>query len=149
MIDFVIYLVFGLFGLLLPTSKASFGLNLRQDNKKTRQRDNKTTMVVVEKWGCMPDTQPRNSRKCWRTLNWLFALLFSTFSTLFDEIWSIFSCINPLRPEWWTTCSPWHGYGVYSFNFHQNFSNFFLMKAVWFQLSPNFFWEVEVARSRP
>ena len=30
-------------------------------------------------------------------------------------------------------------YGVYAFNFHQNFSNFFLLKAVGFQLSPKKF----------
>ena len=35
------------------------------------------------------------------------------------------------------------------FNFDQNFSNFFLVKAAYFQLSPNFLGEVEDDENRP
>ena len=41
-------------------------------------------------------------------------------------------------------------YGVYALNFHQNFSNFYLVKAVRFQLSPKIFGKVWGAkRSHP
>ena len=45
----------------------------------------------------------------------------------------MFETFNPKGPK----VPAEYGYGLYSFNFHQNFSNFFLVKAVCCQLSPN------------